>query len=48
MCKGSLKTKAECLFDLILGPEIAKVENADLEENEDHDTYIAWKSGRMT
>jgi hypothetical protein len=45
MCKGSLKTRAECLFDLILGPELVK---ANIDHSEDHDIYLAWRSGRMT
>lgn len=48
MCKGSLNTKAEYLFDLILGPENARAEEAARLKDEHHCSYISWKSGRMT
>ena len=51
MCKGSLNTKAEYLFDLILGPEVARSEKINREDKthcDNHQTYISWKSGRMT
>ena len=32
MCKGSLNTKAEYLFDLILGPEVARSEKNNRED----------------
>ena len=47
MCKGSLHSKAKYLFDLILGPRLAKAEKEMREENEEHKTHISWKSGRM-
>ena len=37
MCKGTVKEKAEFLFDIALGPEGVKQEKES----------IAWKSGRM-
>jgi len=37
MCKGSIKEKADIMFDIALGPEAVKQEK----------NSIAWKSGRM-
>ena len=50
MCKGNLKTKATYFFDLLLGPEIARAEQAQREKDQDGTsrTYLAWKGNRLT
>jgi hypothetical protein len=48
MCKGSLKSKATYLFDLLLGPEKARSERKERElKPKEARTFLSFRGGRI-